>query len=160
MNVRQYEPADLPRVIETYTASIRSLAVPYYSEKQIAAWAPDVSDPERWQHRLAGLNTIVAEWDGRFAGFASYTNEGYLDFLFTHPAFARRGVASCLCLRVEVALRALAVARITTHSSLAARLFFARQGFVADAEECVECRGVFLQRIAMHKQLADAVTNR
>ena len=107
MNERPYESADLPSVIETYTASIRLLAAPYYTPEQIAAWAPIPPDAARWQERLAHLHTIVAESDGLLAGFASYTLDGYLDFLFTHPAFARRGVASSLYHRVESVLRAV-----------------------------------------------------
>jgi putative acetyltransferase len=153
VNERPYESTDLPGVIETYTASIRSLAAPYYSPEQIAAWAPVPPDAARWQERLARLHTIVAESDGVLAGVASYTQDGYLDFLFTHPAFARRGVASSLYQRVESALLVLSAPSVTTHASLAARPFFDRQGFQLDAEECVECRGAYLRRFAMHKQL-------
>ena len=153
MNDRPYKPTDLPGIIETYTASIHILAAPYYSPEQIAAWAPIPTDALHWEERLAHLHTIVAESDGILVGFASYTDDGYLDFLFTHPAFARRGVASRLYGRVESALLAGGVSIITTHASLAARPFFDHHGFQIDAEECVECRGVSLRRFAMHKHL-------
>lgn len=153
MKERQYESADLPGVIETYTTSIRSLAAPYYSPEQIAAWAPAEPDLAQWQERLGHLHTILVEADGICAGFVSYNHDGYLDFLYTHPAFARRGVATRLYRNVESILRARGVPRITTHASLAARPFFDRHGFQLDAEECVECRGAFLRRFAMHKQL-------
>ena len=153
VNERPYESNDLPSVIETYTTSIRSLAAPYYSPEQIAAWAPTPPDATRWQERLARLHTIVAESDGVLAGFASYTLDGHLDFLFTHPAFARRGVASSLYHRVESALNALGTPKVTTLASLAARSFFDRHGFQLDGDECVECRGAYLRRFAMHKQL-------
>lgn len=140
--------------MEIYIVSIRSLAAPFYSPEQIAAWAPVPPDVTCWQKRLADLHTIVAESDGILAGFASYTDGGYLDFLFTHPAFARRGVATNLYRNVECALRAVGVARVTTHASLAARPFFDRQGFQVDAEESVECRGVYLRRFAMQQEAA------
>ncbi len=153
VEVRPYESKDLPSVIETYTTSIRCLAAPYYSPEQLAAWAPSPSDARRWQERLARLHTIVAESRGAVAGFASYTLEGYLDFLFTHPTFARRGVASLLYGHVESALRAAGTPCISAHVSLAARPFFDRHSFQLDDEECVECRGAYLRRFAMHKQL-------
>jgi len=153
MKERPYESTDLPSVMEIYTASIRSLAAPYYSPEQIAAWAPVPPDAAHWQERLSHLHTIVAESDGGLAGFASYTHDGYLDFLFTHPAFARRGVATRLYQRVELALRTVRAPRVTTHASLAARPFFDRHGFQLDAEEWIECRGAYLRRFAMHKQL-------
>jgi len=150
---RPYQSTVLPSVIEIYTVSIHSLAVSYYSPEQIAAWAPVRPDAARWQERLSHLHTIVAESDGILAGFASYTHDGYLDFLFTHPTFARRGVATSLYQRVESALRAVSASRVTTHASLAARPFFDGHGFQVDAEQCVECRGAYLRRFAMHKQL-------
>jgi putative acetyltransferase len=126
MKERPYESTDLPGVMEIYTASIRSLAASYYSPEQIAAWAPVPPDAARWQERLSHLHTIVAESDGGLAGFASYTHDGYLDFLFTHPTCARRGVATRLYQRVESALRTVNAPRVTTHASLAARPFFDR----------------------------------
>lgn len=96
VNERLYMPSDLPSVIEVYTASIRALAAPFYSPEQIAAWAPATPSVERWQQRLASVQTFVADCDGVLAGFASYRPDGYFDLLFTHPAFARRGVATAL----------------------------------------------------------------
>ena len=153
MKTRPYQSADLPGIIETYTASIRVLAAAFYSPEQIAAWAPVPSDPDRWRERLAQLQTIVAEMNGAVAGFASYTKDGYLDFLFTHPTFARRGVASELYQCVESALLVAGIPRITAHVSLAARKFFERHGFQVDIEEEVECRGVYLRRFGMHKDI-------
>ena len=155
MKERPYESTDLPSVMEIYTASIRSLAASYYSPEQIAAWAPIPPDAARWQERLSHLHTIVAESDGGLAGFASYTHDGYLAFLFTHPTFARRGVATRLYQCVESALRTVSAPKVTTHASLAAQSFFDRHGFQLDAEEWVECRGAYLRRFAMHKQLRD-----
>jgi putative acetyltransferase len=153
MNLRPYQPADLPGVIDVYTASIRTLAAPYYSPEQLVAWAPDQPDVARWEARLAALSLFVAEIDGALAGFSAYTLAGYQDFLYTHPAFARRGVATRLYLQTESVLRAAGVQKITTHASLAARPFFEHHGFQVDVEECVECRGAFLRRFAMHKEL-------
>lgn len=153
VNVRPYASTDLQRLAEIYTASIRTLAAPYYSADQIAAWAPPTHDAARWEERLAPLHSVVAEADGVLSGFASYTDSGYLDFLFTHPSFARRGVASRLYKYVEAELLGVGVPSITAHISLAARAFFDRHGFQLDAEECVECRGAYLRRFAMHKQL-------
>jgi len=150
---RRYEPGDLAGIIEVYTTSIQVLAAPFYSREQISAWAPATPDVERWKQKLSRLNTIVAEADGFLAGFISYTNEGYLDFLFTHPKLARRGVATRLYLEVESTLRSAGVLKISTHASLAARPFFDHHGFQVDAEESVECRGAYLRRFSMHKLL-------
>jgi putative acetyltransferase len=153
MHERPYELTDLSGIIAVYIASIHGLAAPFYSPEQLAAWAPATHDTARWKQRLAQVHTLVAECDGVLAGFVSYREDGYLDLLFTHPTFVRRGVATRLYLRVESALRAAGVSKIFTHASLAARPFFDRQNFEVDGEEIVECRGAYLRRFAMHKQL-------
>src|SRR5437667_12645234 len=89
---RPFEATDLPSVMEIYTASIHSLAAPYYSPDQIAAWAPVPPAAARWQERLSNLHTIVAECDGLRPGSVSYTNAACPAFIFTHPTFARRAV--------------------------------------------------------------------
>lgn len=153
MNIRPYKPDDLVKLVETYTAAVHVLARSYYSPDQIVAWAPVPADVDRWRQKLSQLHTRVAEKDGYFAGFASYTSGGYLDFLFTHPKFARCGVASILYQLVESELAQSGVYNITVHASLAARCFFDSQGFLMDYEEEVECRGVSIRRFRMHKDL-------
>lgn len=136
-----------------YTAAIHTLAAPFYTAEQLAAWAPANPDARRWQQRLAPLHTLVAEHNGVITGFAACEWNGHLDLLFTHPSFARQGVATRLYRRVESALRAAGVSRVFTEASLAARSFFERCGFQVDAEELVECRGAQLRRYAIHKPL-------
>ena len=93
---------------------------------------------------------------GTVAGFVSYTREGYVDFLFTSPVFARRGVATTLYGQAEVRLKSYGVEEVTTHSSLAARDFFESQGFFVEGSEIVECRGARLQRFQMKKAIVQA----
>lgn len=95
---------------------------------------------------------MVAEEGRVLAGFASWRLDGYLDLLFTHPRFARQGVASRLYIEIEGALRQAGVPRVFTHASLAARPFFEGKGFELEAEESVECRGVYLRRFRMQKE--------
>jgi putative acetyltransferase len=153
VNERPYETSDLEQVMGVYRASIHSLAAPFYSAEQLAAWAPQNMDAGRWRQRLASVCTFIAEHDGVIAGFASYEHSGHLDLLFTHPAFARQGVATRLYRRVEAAMLAAGVSRAFTEASLAARPFFERCGFEVDCEELVEVRGAHLRRYAMHKEI-------
>jgi putative acetyltransferase len=153
MKERPYETSDLKQIMAVYHASIHSLAAPFYTAEQLDAWAPPKMDVERWRQRLASVRTIVAEDNGRIAGFASYELSGHLDFLFTHPAFARRGVAMRLYRLVESLMLAAGLSTVFTEASLAARPFFERQGFKVDAEEFSECRGQKLRRLRMSKKI-------
>jgi putative acetyltransferase len=153
MKQRPFEPADLPRLIEIYTAAVHSLGAPYYSPEQLAAWAPANPEVDRWRARFASVPTMVAESAGAIAGFISYRPDGYIDLLFTHPSFARSGVATGLYRDAEATLRNAGQTRLFTHASLAGQPFFARHGFQVESEETVEIRGLHLRRFRMYKQL-------
>jgi putative acetyltransferase len=153
MTSRPFQPADLKSVIAVYHDAIHGLAASHYSREQLDAWAPAEMSEDKWRARLAGDQTLIMESDGEICGFASYEMNGHLDFLFTHPRFARQGVATHLCEQVEGALTDAGVTRIFTEASLAARAFFEDRGYRAMREETVECRGMLLRRFAMEKQI-------
>jgi putative acetyltransferase len=136
-----------------YHDAVHTLAAPYYTAKELEAWAPERQIPDRWRERLAQVQTLVIEEHGTIAGFVSYDLTGHLDLLFVHPGFARRGVATRLCAAVERELHTAGVSKIFTEASLAARDLFAHCGYRVVAEESVECRGVFLRRYAMAKPI-------
>jgi putative acetyltransferase len=153
MKLRSYCSSDLEQVMSVYHDAVHVLAAPFYNEEQRAAWAPAISNPDRWRERLSRVRTIVMDAEGVIAGFASYEANGHLDLLFTRPQFARRGVASRLCDSVESSLAQAGVRRLFTEASLAAREFFQSRGFRILHEEKVECRGLKLTRYAMEKQM-------
>jgi len=155
VNHRPYQVSDTERVITVFHSSIHSLAAPFYNAEQLTAWAPDEMDVARWQKRFASLHTIIAEHGGVIAGFVSYEDNGHLDLLFTHPDFARQGVATRLYKQAEAAMLVAGASRVFAEASLAARTFFESCGFEIDHEEEIECRGVPLRRFAMQKQICN-----
>jgi putative acetyltransferase len=138
--------------MEVYRASIHALAAGFYNPEQLKAWAPAEPNADRWRERLAQARTLVMEHDAAIAGFVAYDLKGHVDLLYTHPNFARRGIATRLCAAVERELRAAGVSRIFTEASLAARPFFEHRGFQVITEETVACRGQQLRRYAMEKR--------
>jgi putative acetyltransferase len=157
MRIRPFQPDDLESVAALFTAAVHTLAAPYYSTAQLTAWAPIPPDPEWWRRRLTDPQTLVMEECGRLSGFVSFTSGGYLDMLFTHPDFARRGIARQLYLKAESIMVSSGARLITTHASLAARDFFESVGFHTGQEEVVECRGSWLRRFAMSKIPRDPI---
>jgi len=153
---RPFQPSDLEQVIGVYRAAIHTLAAPFYTAEELAAWAPQQMDADKWRQRLASVRVIVAEVDGTIAGFLTYDVTGHIDMLFIHPRFARQGLATRLYLDAEAELRKAPMSTVFTEASLAARPFFERHGFQVDAEEFSECRGQKLHRFRMSKKLSSA----
>ena len=66
---------------------------------------------------------------------------GYLDRLYVHKDFQRKGVASAICSWLEEAVPA---GRYTTYASVTARPFFEKRGFVIVQENQAVRSGVSL----------------
>src|ERR1043165_5576351 len=96
LRIRPYVEPDLDAIVDLFAGTVHQVNSRDYAPEQIQAWAPPVMDRERWRMRLAALRTVVAQIDGQIVGFAAADANGYLDFLYTHHAFLRRGVASRL----------------------------------------------------------------
>lgn len=156
LQLRPYEAADLEALVETFTDSVHALARPFYDDAQRAAWAPEQADLEEWRARLGTTKVLLAEEDGKLAGFIGYSSDGYVALLYTASHAARRGVATQLYANVEAEWRAAGVVRAYSEVSLAARPFFERHGFTVVEEERVERRGRTFTRFRMSKELTAA----
>jgi putative acetyltransferase len=151
--IRSYLESDVEAVARLFTESVHRLGRAHYDEAQLAAWAPRPPDVVRWRHRLASLNTLVAEANAHVVGFIAYERNGYIDLLYVSPEHARRGVASELYAHAEADLIAGDIAELFTEASLVARPFFERRGFRVSEEQVIERQGVTLRRYGMRKPL-------
>ncbi len=73
--------------------------------------------------------------------------------LYRSPAGEGLGVATKLYAAAEAHARGLGVARIFVEASLLAEPFFAKHGFIVEAREEIERRGVLIPRARMTKTL-------
>lgn len=77
---------------------------------------------------------------------------GYLDRLYVHKDYQKKGIASALCDRLE---EKCAAAYFTTHASITARPFFEKRGYRVMKEQQVVRKGVKLTNYVMKKSLTD-----
>ena len=155
--VREYRPGDLPAIVSLFARSVREIASRDYSAAQVAAWAPEPPDLVAWQRRLDQGGVIVCERDGRIAGFARLGDNGWVDLLYVHPDFQRRGVARALLERVTARASSRGVSRLYADVSLTARAFFETVGFRVLAEQTVERDGVSLRNFRMERPIHENV---
>ncbi|HEV7948623.1 MAG TPA: GNAT family N-acetyltransferase [Glaciihabitans sp.] len=151
--IRSYAAADAEATLDVFLSAIRATAAADYSPEQIGAWASDDITLDDWALRRANANTVVALVDGAIAGFADVDTTGYIDMMFVHPAFARRGVASALMVWAIETAKAHGATQLTTHASITARPFFEAHGFVVTEERHPTVRGVELTNFAMNRPL-------
>lgn len=151
--VRAFAPADAPALRAVFESSVHTLAAPYYTAAERAAWAPTEHDAAQWAARMRTLQPFVAELDGRIAGFADLQPTGYIDMFFVAGDCGGRGVARALMARIEASARDRGITDLWAHVSLAAEAFFQRAGFEVEQRQTVERAGVVLRNARMARTL-------
>lgn len=155
MFIRHFHPSDAPTLRTIFYDSIHGLACANYSGAQLDAWAPAEHDSDGWLIRMMAITPLVAEIEGRPAGFADLQPDGYIDMFFVAPRYARSGVGSALMHRLLDAAREAALASIYSNVSLTAEPFFAKHGFRVEHRNEVVVRGAVLRNATMRKRLVE-----
>ena len=151
MELRRYRTEDVEILAGLFYDTIHTVNLGDYTQAQVDAWACGTVDLERWDRTLTEHLSLVAEEGGQIVGFGDIRADGYLDRLFVHRAFQRRGVATALCDALEAGVSARV---LTTHASITARPFFAGRGYRVVRQQQVERRGVLLTNFVMEKTKA------
>lgn len=149
LTVRPYRPSDCPILAELFYQTVHGVCGQDYTPEQLDAWADGQVDLAAWDASFQAHTTLVAEWDGVIVGFADLADGGYLDRLYVHRDYQRRGIAAALC-------DGLPDARLT-HASLTARPFFKKRGWQVEREQQVERHGVKLTNFVMIRKRSDGL---
>jgi len=148
MTLREYKPSDCEALAELFYSTVHTVNAKDYTKAQLDAWATGRIDLEKWDRSFREHYTVVAADGEKIAGFGDIDAAGYLDRLYVHKDYQRKGVASAICGRLERAVRG----KITTHASITARPFFEKRGYAVLREQQVERQGVLLTNFVMEKE--------
>ena len=149
MKLRGYESEDVSEVAELFYDTVHTVCAADYTPEQLDAWAPAHPDLAAWNASLQANHAIVAEENGMIVGFGDMTKAGYLDRLYVRAEYRGHGVASAICDELE----SHCTCDIETHSSLTARGFFEKRGYIVIREQTVTRRGVPLTNFVMKKTI-------
>ena len=149
MILRPYRPSDLRELAELFYDTVHTVNAGDYTAEQLDAWADGAPDTAEWGRTLAEHTAFVAMEGESLAGFGDMDASGYLDRLYVHKDFQRRGIASALCGALEAAV---GTERIVTHASITARPFFESRGYRLVRERRVVRHGVPMTNYRMEKR--------
>lgn len=124
MIIKQYKTEYLEILATLFYETVHSVNAQDYTTEKLFAWAPNIDSLKIRRNDLLTQITLVAEIDGEIVGFGSIDRNGYLDLLFVHKDYQRRGVATALCDALEKDFYI-----INTRSSITAKLFFEKRGY-------------------------------
>jgi putative acetyltransferase len=151
MIIRKYRPSDCPIMAKLFYDTVHTVNAKDYTEEQINAWATGNVDLDEWNQSFTGHYTLVAEINGEIAGFADMDDKGYLDKLYVHKDFQRRGIATALVKELERNAQKAGVHTFITYASITAKPFFEKIGYTVKAENQVVRNGVILVNYKMVK---------
>ncbi len=147
MIIRKYRSSDCKELIALFYNTVHMVNAKDYTKEQLDAWATGQVDMENWNQSLLEHYSIVALDDGMIVGFGDIDKIGYLDRLFVHADYQRKGVATAICNQLEQVIQG----NIVTHASITARPFFEKRGYQVIKEQQVERQGIFLTNFVMEK---------
>ena len=147
--LRSYRSGDCPVLAQLFYDTVHSVNIADYSPAQCDAWADGAVDLAAWDASFLAHHSLVAEAAGQIVGFGDMDATGYLDRLYVHRDFQRRGVATALCDALEAACPA---ACFVTHASITARPFFEARGYRLCRAQQVERHGVLLPNFVLTKE--------
>ena len=150
MNIRRYKPTDCEGLASLFYHTVHSVNAKDYSQEQLNVWATGKIDLEEWNKSLMANYSVVAVENNIIVGFGDIDKCGYLDRLFVHKDYQRRGIATAICNELE---RVVKVDKIITHSSITAKPFFEQRGFVEVKEQKVIRNNITLTNYVMEKQV-------
>lgn len=149
MVMREYQPLDGKELRELFYHTVHTVNAKDYTKEQLDVWAERQADLEQWNRSFQEHYSIVAVEGDVIAGFGDIDKTGYLDRLFVHADFLRKGIGTAICDRLEQKIRG----KILTHASITARPFFEERGYKVIKEQKVERSGVFLTNFVMEKEI-------
>ena len=80
--LRPYRPSDCPALARLFYETVHTVNRRDYTPRQLDAWAPEEMDLAGWDRSFRGHFALVAELEGRLAGFGDICRTGYLDRLY------------------------------------------------------------------------------
>ena len=141
MVIREYQPLDCEVLAELFYNTIHTVNVKNYTKEQLDVWATGNVDLEKWNQSFEEHYSLVAIDDEVIIGFGDIDKAGYLDRLFVHSNYQRKGIATAICNQLEQAVQG----SIVTHASITARPFLKREVTELLKNNRLSDKGFFLQ---------------
>jgi putative acetyltransferase len=151
--IRRYCPEDADELWLLFFHTVRMVNIRDYSPEQVAAWAPDDVEQERWRSRLAKNSPFIGLHGDQIVGFADVQENGHIDQFYVHHEWQGRGVGKLLLATIESTARARKLTELTSHVSITARPFFESKGFVVSTAQEVHLGAIAFTNFQMRKPL-------
>lgn len=151
--LRRAQIEDLKEMQNLFVETIKTVCVNDYNPEQIKIWTSSIENTERWLNRIRDQYVLIAEIRGKIAGYGSLRANDYLDLLYVHKDYQRKGIAGLLCDCIEKEAIRRNGTEIQSDVSITARPFFEKKGYTVVKEQKNMIKNVEIVNFKMVKQL-------
>ncbi|NDW18247.1 GNAT family N-acetyltransferase [Dysgonomonas sp. 216] len=153
ISIRIATTSDIWEITQLFYNTIQNINIKDYPQDEIDDWASWYADTERWIKAVSEQYFIVAVQNNTIVGFSSLNKDGYLDFMFVHKDFQRKGIAKMLLSAIEEKAISQNNRFIYSEVSITALLFFESQGYKVEKQQLKKSRDKELINYKMIKYI-------
>ncbi|MEP7322699.1 MAG: GNAT family N-acetyltransferase [Saprospiraceae bacterium] len=135
IKTRRADLNDLDQIRFLFRDTITVINSADYNQEETRVWSEGYKNPDHWTKKISEQYFLVATSNDKIIGFSSIDGIGYLDFLYVHKDFQRKGVATRLLTEIEKQAEKSSLNKIFSHVSKTARTFFEKNNFHKTGEE-------------------------
>ncbi|NQW29066.1 MAG: GNAT family N-acetyltransferase [Ignavibacteria bacterium] len=127
-SLRRATTADVAEILALFVGTVRSTCVNDYTPEQIDVWALSAKNVDRWTAFVTDQHFLVAEIEGAIVGFGSVDKGNYVNLMYVHKDFLRRGIADTIFDALQEHALLMGFEQLTADVSITARPFFESKG--------------------------------
>ncbi len=148
MIIRPYQPSDCQEMAELFYQTVHTINAKDYNKQQLDVWATGQIDLPLWNQSFLNNYSIIAQEDGKIVGFGDIDQTGYLNRLYVHKDYQRKGIATAICDALEQKISG----KVYCQASITAKPFFEQRGYKTVQKQQVQRQGIFLTNFIMEKE--------
>jgi len=144
---------DIKEIQQLFFDTIKSVCKNDYTNEQINAWSTAKNDDQKWKDKILNQYFLIAREGSKIIGFGSLENNEYLDLLYVHKDYQKKGVAKKLLSYLEKKAEINRTEKLTSDVSTTAKSFFEKNGYKVIKEQKNEINNVVLANFKMIKKV-------
>jgi len=152
IKLRTYHSSDLRELYQLFYETVHRINCKDYTQSQVDVWAPKEPLPSLVGD-LEKNFTCLAVLGDQIVGFVELTPEGLIKALYTHFEMQGRGIGRLLLESAFEEAQRLGINELYLESSLTARPFYEKMGFMVKEERSKDVRGECFDIIIMTRHL-------
>lgn len=151
IKIRSLVREDCGEAYRLFYNTVHSVNAADYTKEQLDVWASENTDSDRWSNSFLNKYAVTAVYENNIVGFGDIDENGFLDRLYVHKDYVRRGIGSLICDALENYVKSH---KISVYASITAKPFFIHRGYTVVRENTVKRKNVTLKNYYMEKRIS------